>query len=84
MKSILIACLALLVSSACYAEAGSPSPFLDEVLESQKVQDFFASRCHALAQGNNIQSSDTQHGEYIANCMQDMAEIWPIGYDESE
>ena len=84
MKSIVIACLALLASSDCYAEAGAPSPFLGEVQESQKVQDFFASRCHALAQDSNILSGDSQHGEYIASCMQDMAEIWPIGYDESE
>ena len=84
MKSIAIACLAVLVTGQCYAEAEAPSPFLGEIQESPKVQQFFASRCEALAKENSVLSSDPQHGDYMASCIKDMADIWPIGYDESE
>ena len=84
MKPVLIACLTLMTSGLCYAEVDSSSAFLGESMESQKAQDFYRSRCESLASDSGIRSTDAQHQEYMAGCLEDMKVIWPLGYDESE
>ena len=81
MKYTLTACLMLLVSGLCYAEAETPSSFLGESMDSQKARDFYQSRCRTLAVEQGVRADDPQ---YMKECLSDMAEIWPLGYDESE
>lgn len=84
MKSILIACLILLAPGLAFAEARSSASFLGEDVNSQKAQDFYRARCEAMATDQGIQSGDRQNAQFLNDCIRDMSNIWPLGYDESE
>jgi hypothetical protein len=81
MKSTLIAALMLLGTGLCYAEAEAPASFLGEDAQSARAQDFYRSRCDTLA--NEQVSNDSERPAFMASCIKDMTNIWPLGYDES-
>lgn len=83
MKSTLIAGLMLLTTGLCYAEAEAPASFLGEDAQSAKAQEFYLSRCDALAKEQAATANDNERQAFMASCLKDMANIWPLGYDES-
>jgi len=78
-----IACVMLLTTGLCYAETEAPAAFLGESQDSPTALDFYRSRCDALAKDDASLADDKQRQAFIDDCLKDMANIWPLGYDEA-
>lgn len=84
MKFFAVILLTLSFAGTGYAEADKSSAFLGEDPGSLKVQTFYRAQCEQAAAASDDLSDDTRRDQFINACINNMADTWPIGYDESE
>lgn len=81
-KPLILAAIGLLFTLPAIGDTLPTSPLATAQDESDpQVVAIYQRQCNQWADQNQFQGD--QRNDYLANCVQDMAQVWPVGLEQS-